>query len=125
MTFLSGDVHYSTASEVQRATGSRIVQAVCSPIRNPLPIIMRSFSAVLAYTIATRLTALLARSAGVTSPSFHWAGVKGPWFDNCLANLEDTPAGLVLKWEKGVVSNGDHGHPLVEQVATVTVAPRK
>ncbi|MDJ0376412.1 alkaline phosphatase D family protein [Cryobacterium sp. PH31-L1] len=124
VTFLSGDVHYSTVSEVQRATGSRIVQAVCSPIRNPLPIIMRSFSAVLAYTIATRLAALLARSAGVKSPPFHWAGVKGPWFDNCLANLEDTPAGLVLKWEKGVVSNGDHGHPLVETVATVTVSPR-
>ncbi len=37
VTFLSGDVHYSFVSEVEREAGSRIVQAVCSPIRNPLP----------------------------------------------------------------------------------------
>ncbi|SEN75989.1 alkaline phosphatase D family protein [Cryobacterium luteum] len=124
VTFLSGDVHYSTVSEVQRTSGSRIVQAVCSPIRNPLPRAMRSFSAVLAYGIATRLSALLARSAGVSSPPFRWSGIKGPWFDNCLASLEDTPAGLELHWERGVVQGGDHGHPLVETVATITLTPR-
>ena len=124
VTFLSGDVHYSTVSEVHRTSGSRIVQAVCSPIRNPLPLAMRSFSAVLAYAIATRLSALLARSAGVPSPPFRWAGIKGPWFDNCLASLEDTPAGLTLSWEQGVVHDGDHQHPLVETVATITLTPR-
>ncbi|MBG6213399.1 hypothetical protein RCH23_001001 [Cryobacterium sp. CAN_C3] len=124
VTFLSGDVHYSTVSEVERTTGSRIVQAVCSPIRNPLPVAMRSFSAVLAFGIATRVSALLARAAGVASPPFRWAGIKGPWFDNCLASLEDTPAGLKLWWEKGVVLHGDDRHPLVENVATVTLAPR-
>ena len=40
VTFLSGDVHFSYVSEVRRSSGSRIVQAVCSPIRNPLPRIM-------------------------------------------------------------------------------------
>ena len=124
VTFLSGDVHYSTVSEVDRTSGSRIVQAVCSPIRNPLPVAMRSFSAVLAYGIATRLSARLARSAGVESPPFRWAGITGPWFDNCLASLEDTAAGLSIRWEKGVVQGGDQLHPLVKNVATVTLSPR-
>ncbi|TFD22973.1 alkaline phosphatase D family protein [Cryobacterium sp. TMS1-13-1] len=124
VTFLSGDVHYSTVSEVERTSGSRIVQAVCSPIRNPLPMAMRSFSAVLAYGIATRLSARLARSAGVASPPFRWAGIKGPWFDNCLASLDDTSAGLTIRWEKGVVRAGDHRHPLVENVATIVLEPR-
>lgn len=125
VTFLSGDVHYSTVSEVERRSGSRIVQAVCSPIRNPLPVAMRSFSAVMAYAIARRLSALLARSAGVASPPIRWAGIRGPWFDNCLASLEDTPAGLSIRWEKGVVQGADQLHPLVETVATVVLAPRE
>ena len=45
VTFLSGDVHHSYVAEVAaRRTGagsSRIIQAVCSPIRNPLPPQMR------------------------------------------------------------------------------------
>ncbi|MDJ0338029.1 alkaline phosphatase D family protein [Cryobacterium sp. PH31-O1] len=125
VTFLSGDVHYSTVSEVERTSGSRIVQAICSPIRNPLPVFMRSFSAVLAYGIATRLTAVLARSAGVKSPPFRWEGITGPWFDNCLASLEDTPDGLKIWWEKGVIADRDHQHPLVENVATITLGPRR
>ena len=44
VTFLSGDVHHSYVSEVRRVhersgPRSRIVQAVCSPIRNPLDMI--------------------------------------------------------------------------------------
>ncbi len=49
VTFLSGDVHHSYVSEVQRqhwAGSSRIMQAVCSPIRNPLPRKMRFATAV-------------------------------------------------------------------------------
>ncbi|WP_370449168.1 hypothetical protein [Cryobacterium sp. TMT1-66-1] len=68
VTFLSGDVHYSTVSEVQRATGSRIVQAVCSPIRNPLPIIKRSFEnrghGVLANTEMNEIPAGVGRRNG-------------------------------------------------------------
>ncbi|TFD81927.1 alkaline phosphatase family protein [Cryobacterium sp. Sr8] len=125
VTFLSGDVHYSYVAEVQRASGSRIIQAVCSPIRNPLPVAMRSFSAVLSYGIATRLSALLARSAGVADPPFHWAGMKGPWFENCLATLADTPEGLKVWWVSGVVHDGDQLHPRVEELAALTVAPRR
>ncbi|HEU0129001.1 MAG TPA: alkaline phosphatase D family protein, partial [Pseudonocardiaceae bacterium] len=38
VTFLSGDVHHSYLAEVERGgRTTRILQAVCSPIRNPLP----------------------------------------------------------------------------------------
>ena len=52
ITFLSGDVHNSYVTEIDRdqlgAGASRIVQAVCSPIRNPLPRSVRVGQAFLA-----------------------------------------------------------------------------
>ncbi|WLQ07628.1 alkaline phosphatase D family protein [Arthrobacter oryzae] len=124
IAFLSGDVHYSYVSEVERSSGSRIIQAVCSPIRNPLPRLMRSFAAIMSYGLATPVGALVARSAKVPDPPFRWSGVKGPWFDNNLASLEVTPEGLDLWWQTGVVDGGDHLHPRLERVASVTVASR-
>lgn len=59
-------------------------------------------SAVLSYGIATRVSARLASSAGVADPPFHWAGTTGPWLENCLATLADTPQGLKLWWVSGV-----------------------
>ena len=124
IAFLSGDVHYSYVSEVERTSGSRIVQAVCSPIRNPLPRLMRSFAAIMSYGLATPVGALVARSAKVPDPPFHWSGVDGPWFQNNLAYLELAPEGLKLGWQTGVVDGGDHLHPRLELVASLTVAPR-
>ncbi|MET1021319.1 MAG: alkaline phosphatase D family protein [Arthrobacter sp.] len=125
ITFLSGDVHYSYVSEVERSSGSRIVQAVCSPIRNPLPRIMRSFAAIMSYGLATPVGALFARSAKVPDPPFRWTGVRGPWFDNNLASLEVSPEGLKLWWQTGIVNGGDQLHPGLKQVAAVTVPPRR
>jgi hypothetical protein len=122
--FLSGDVHFSYVSEVQRAAGSRIVQAVCSPIRNPLPRLMRYVTGLLSYGISASLGALAARSAKVPDPPYRWRGIKGPWFDNNLACLEVVPEGVKLWWQKGVVEGGDQLHPRLEQVASLTVTPR-
>lgn len=122
--FLSGDVHFSYISEVERSSGSRIVQAVCSPIRNPMHVVLRTFNAVLAYGIATKLAARLARTAGVGDPPFHWSGVAGPWFDNCLASLVETPEGLRMRWVSGVVLRGDYLQPESQEVVALTVGPR-
>ncbi|QTG82683.1 alkaline phosphatase D family protein [Arthrobacter crystallopoietes] len=124
VTFLSGDVHFSYVAEVQRPAGSRIVQAVCSPIRNPLPRMIRSFTAIMSYGVAGPVGALMARSAKVPDPPFSWQTIKGPWFDNNLAGLEDTPDGLKFWWQSGVVENGDHDRPRVQEVAAVTLPPR-
>lgn len=125
VTFLSGDVHFSYVSEVDRSSGSRIVQAVCSPIRNPLTRLMRFVTAILSYGLAEPVGALVARSAKVPDPPFRWSGVKGPWFDNNLACLEVTPQGLQLWWQRGVEKRGDPLQPGLERVASVTIAARK
>ncbi len=125
VTFLSGDVHHSYVSEVRRRRGARIVQAVCSPIRNPLPRVMRFATATLAYGIAGFLGSLVSASAKVPKEPFRWRRLRRPWFDNCIATLEDRPEGLYLLWETGVVHDGDLDHPRLETVAEVTLRNRR
>jgi hypothetical protein len=127
VTFLSGDVHHSYVSEVSRehwAGSSRIVQAVCSPIRNPLPRKMRFATAVLAYAVAGPLGKMVARSAKVPDAPFSWRSIAGPWFDNSIAVLEDRADGLSLHWHTGTVVDDDHLHPRLETVAEILVEPR-
>ncbi|TJY72542.1 alkaline phosphatase family protein [Arthrobacter sp. CAU 1506] len=125
VTFLSGDVHFSYVSEVQRSSGSRIVQAVCSPVRNPLPRVLRYFTAVMSYGVAAPVGALVAKGAKVPKPPFDWKGLKRPWFDNNLASLQVSDDGLRIRWETGVVDDGDHLHPRLQEVAAMTIAPRE
>jgi hypothetical protein len=124
IAFLSGDVHFSYVSEVERSSGSRIVQAVCSPIRNPLTRLKRTFVAITSYGLAAPVGALVARSAKVPDPPFRWAGIEGPWFDNNLAHVEATPEGLTFWWRTGVVDGGDQLHPMLKKVASLTVVSR-
>ena len=85
---------------------------------------MRWFSVVMSYGLARPIGAIVARSAKVPDPPFEWSTVKGPWFDNNLSVLQDTPAGLELTWHKGVVEDGDEQHPRIEEVSRVVVGPR-
>ena len=119
--FLSGDVHYSYLAEVERRGGGRILQAVCSPVRNPLPRVLRWFAVVMSYGVATPIGAAAAHSAKVPDPPFRWHTVQGPWFDNNLALLEDAADGVKLTWRSGVVERGDDLHPRLEDVASVVV----
>ena len=122
ITFLSGDVHHSYVSQVEGIEArSTILQAVCSPIRNPLPRPMRFATAALSYGIAGPLGALAERSAKVPDAPFRWRRVKGPWFDNNLATLEIKPDGLEMWWAKGTVKDGSHDRPKLSRVATVLV----
>lgn len=124
VTFLSGDVHYSYLAEVDRdrdGDAGRIVQAVCSPIRNPLPRVLRWFAVVMSYGVATPLGTLAARSAKVPDAPFTWRTVKGPWFDNNLALLQDEPEGLAMTWHRGVVEGGQEHDPRLEEVASILV----
>jgi hypothetical protein len=126
VTFLSGDVHHSFVSEVRRprtAGSTRIVQAVCSPIRNPLKRYMRFATAFLSYGLAGPMGAVVARSAHVPAPPFRWHRLRGPWFDNSIATLEDRPDGLGLVWQTGVVSGDDHQHPALKTIAEVVIRP--
>ncbi|HET6562352.1 MAG TPA: alkaline phosphatase D family protein [Marmoricola sp.] len=122
VTFLSGDVHHSYVSQVTGLPGEcQIVQAVCSPIRNPLPRSMRFATAALSYGIAGPMGLLAARSAKVPDPPFRWNRVRGPWFDNNLAELEVTEDGLHMSWGTGEVEDGRHDRPLLRTVSDVVI----
>ncbi|WP_341923848.1 alkaline phosphatase D family protein [Nocardioides psychrotolerans] len=130
VTFLSGDVHHSYVSEArptrranrgQAPTRSRIIQAVCSPIRNPLSRKWRFATAFLSYGVAGPLGHVVARSAKVPRAPMTWRLLKGPWFDNNLATLEVTDRGLRMWWAKGQVDGDDHEHPRLVTVADLTV----
>jgi hypothetical protein len=124
VTFLSGDVHHSYVSQVRDVpAGGTILQAVCSPIRNPLPRVMRFATAALAYGIATSVGRAASRSASVPDPPFRWDTVRGPWFDNNIATLDVTQDGLEMHWMTGDLRNGDHQRPDLRRVATVVVDP--
>jgi PhoD-like phosphatase len=123
VTFLSGDVHHSYVAEVERGDRqTRVLQAVCSPIRNPLPRAIRYVMAALAYGLAPPL-GWLASKADVPDAPFRWRNLDGPWFENMLATLEISDRNLRMRWEKGVVSGGRNDAPDVEIVADINIDP--
>ncbi len=124
VTFLSGDVHHSYVAKV-RGCESRtaLVQAVCSPIRNPLPRVMRFATAAAAYGVARPIGRLAARSAKVPEPPFRWDLVEGPWFDNNIATLDVRSDGLQMRWMTGDVVDDQHDRPALRVVSRVTVGP--
>jgi hypothetical protein len=97
--FLSGDVHHSYLAEVARTGPGRILQAVCSPMRNPMPRGARAGARLAARPGAARLVRALARRARVPEPPIHWTVDAGPWFDNCLATLVAGDRTVGLRWE--------------------------
>ena len=129
VTFLSGDVHHSYVSEVTRlAKGdprrlrSRVLQVVCSPIRNPLPRSMRFATAALSYGVAGVTGRLASRSTHVPDPPFRWKRVRGPWFDNNLATAEVTDTGMRLWWARGEVDGDRQDRPSLVTVCDVRIS---
>ena len=121
ITFLSGDVHHSYVAEAWPRDGqaaSRILQAVCSPIRNPLPRGMRGFTALAAKRATGKVGRLLSLAGRVPREPIRWSVTEGPWYDNNLAVLELGPAGLGLSWNAGAVVD-DPERPVLTRVATV------
>jgi hypothetical protein len=90
IVFLSGDVHFAYLAEawMSRPVESRVFQAVCSPLRNPLPKVIRQGQRVATSRVAYRIGRALARSAGVPPPPFGWRTTAGPAFDNEVATVE-------------------------------------
>ncbi|WP_200948051.1 alkaline phosphatase D family protein [Nocardioides sp. Soil774] len=122
VTFLSGDVHHSYVSEATPARHGRelrstILQAVCSPIRNPLSRNMRFATAVLSYGVAGPVGRLASRSARVPDAPLTWRYAEGPWFDNNLACLQLDGPSLRMWWVTGEVID-DHERPRLAKVAS-------
>ncbi len=119
VTFLSGDVHHSYISEVRRPGGTRILQFVCSPIRNPLPRPLRAANVVASHRIAEVIGGPMAGRADVPPRPFKWDTLAGPWYDNNIAIMELHEEQMQVSWWTGEIDGGDHEHPRLERVARV------
>jgi hypothetical protein len=91
IVMLSGDVHHAYVAEAgfPRDAGVRsaVVQAVCSPIRNPLNRKERRMLRAAMSRPAGVIAGLLARRAGVVAPPIRWRFPEPPTFDNQIATL--------------------------------------
>jgi len=101
---LSGDVHNAYLSEVGFRRGSdvrsRIYQAVCSPVRNPLTAKERRAQRFGSSRVGELIGKMLSRSAGVPSPSIGWRALEGPYFDNQIATIEIDGGSSLLRLER-------------------------
>ena len=124
ITFLSGDVHNSYVAEVtdreRHGARSRILQVVCSPIRNPMPRGMRVMMSAFVRGFGRPMGAIASRSRRVPDPAYPWQVTDGPWFDNCLAEVGVEDRDLRLVWRAGEVE-GDDVRPRLREVARLRV----
>ncbi len=125
ITFLSGDVHNSYLAEIvdtgTAGARSRILQAVCSPMRNPMPRAVRVFMSLFAKSLVRPMRFLAERSGTVPVPAYRWQVTRGPWFDNNIAVCEVTDAGLDLRWYAGRAAGEDTQDTRLRTVAAVLV----
>jgi hypothetical protein len=121
---LSGDVHHAYLAEAsfpgRAPIQSAVVQAVCSPIRNPLDRReRRALRAALSRTAAA-VARLLARSAGVRPAAVRWEFAGEPTFDNQVATLHLTGRVAHLTIEK--TRPEDWATPRLHQTLSRTIA---
>jgi hypothetical protein len=115
---LSGDVHHTYLAELSfpgiQDAHSPAWQAVCSPLRNPLPPSQRAAHRRAFRRPARSVTRWLARRAGVEPEAIDWRVVEGPRFDNHLGELELDGRSAVLRVERAVTPAGGDGQPRLE-----------
>jgi hypothetical protein len=111
IAILSGDVHHAYLSEVGFRPGagveSAVVQAVCSPYRNPLDRRERRVVGAGFGRPFARLARGLARLAGAPRPGIGWRLVEGPYFDNQVATLRLDGREAVMRLDKTVRGEED------------------
>ena len=87
---LSGDVHHAYLTEAEWSEGvkSRVWQATCSPVRNPLSKKEAAGMRLLRTKPLARLAHRLAEAAGAYHAPMSWREVAGPSFDNQIATID-------------------------------------
>ncbi|MBY0493852.1 MAG: alkaline phosphatase D family protein [Cyanobacteria bacterium] len=107
---LSGDVHHCLLSSLAfpRHIGavSRVYEAICSPLRNPLRLRDRIVVRLLCTRFISRLMRALARCVGSARLPFEWHRLAGPMFDNQIGTVELHGRSAVIRYERAVDSNG-------------------
>jgi hypothetical protein len=103
---LSGDVHHAYLCDVAFRPDvemkSRVMQAVCSPYRNPLDererqVVRAGFSRPFGA-----LARGLAHAAGAPDPGIRWRLLEGPYFDNQVATVRLDGREAIVRLDKTV-----------------------
>jgi hypothetical protein len=117
IVLLGGDVHNASLSKVDlgcAGEASRVYQVVCSPFRNPLSGAQRRAVRLTGSRGAALLFALLARLAGVPTPSAEWNFLRRPSFDNSIGELalDHRAAQVTLQRSAREGEDAEHLHQL-------------
>jgi hypothetical protein len=111
IVILSGDVHHAYVFDVGFRPGagvrSRVVQAVCSPYRNPLDekerrVVRAGFSKP-----AEIVARALARLSGAPDPGIRWRTLEGPYFDNQVATVRLDGRSSIVRLDKTIAGEED------------------
>ena len=125
IVLLSGDVHHAYVAEAWfpgRDVTSRVLQATCSPIRNPLDKReRRALRSAFTRPVAAFARGL-ARAAGVAPPPMRWTFATQPTFDNQIARLDVRGREASLRIEKTVPE--DWQAPRLHESLSLAIAPK-
>jgi PhoD-like phosphatase len=106
IVILSGDVHHAYLCDVafkpKVEMQSAVLQAVCSPYRNPLDererkVVRAGFSRPFGA-----LARGLAHAAGAPDPGIRWRLLEGPYFDNQVATIRLDGREAIVRLDKTV-----------------------
>ena len=124
ITVLSGDVHHAYVAEAWfpgREVTSRVLQATCSPVRNPLGRERLALRASFSRPVGA-LAKRVARAAGVEPGTMCWAFAQTPTFDNQIARIDLVGREARLLIEKTMPE--DWQAPRLHTSLSLTIAPR-
>jgi PhoD-like phosphatase len=111
IVILSGDVHHAYLCDIafrrSAEMKSPVLQAVCSPYRNPLDererrVIRAGFSRPLQM-----LAGGLRRLAGAPDPGIRWRLLEGPYFDNQVGTVRLDGREAIVRLDKTVAGDED------------------
>lgn len=125
IVFLSGDVHHAYLAEARFDSGpveSRVLQATCSPVRNPLDARERRALRTAFGRPMAAVTRRMARAAGVVPAPIRWVFAAEPTFDNQVAELRTDGRTAHLLIEK--TEPEDWRAPELHESLSLTFTPR-
>ncbi len=111
IVILSGDVHHAYLCDVafrrEAEVESRVVQAVCSPYRNPLDENERRAIRLGFSRPFSRFARALARLSGAPDPGIRWRLLEGPYFDNQVGTVRLDGREAIVRLDKTVAGEED------------------
>lgn len=111
IAILSGDVHHAYLCDVAFRSGSgvesRVLQAVCSPYRNPLDRRERKAIRLGFSRPFGAFARALRRLSGAPDPNIRWRLLEGPYFDNQVGTLRLDGRKAMVRLDKTVAGDED------------------